>query len=157
MAKKNPAGTLASNRRARHDYFIEDTYEAGIVLVGTEVKSIRAGHVNIAEAYCTIDEGEVFIEGMHVSPYEQGNIYNMDPLRRRKLLLNRHEINRLIRDTTQKGYTIIPLRVYLSRGLVKLEIATAKGKKRYDKRKAIAKKDMERDLKRMEAERRKYL
>ncbi|MCD1147369.1 SsrA-binding protein SmpB [Peptoniphilus sp. KCTC 25270] len=146
MAKKVEKGTLAKNRRATHDYFIEDTYEAGISLVGTEVKSLRQGKANLQEAFCKIKEGEVFIEGMHISPYEQGNIFNVDPLRTRKLLLNRSEIRKLERDIQQKGLTIIPLKLYLSRGRVKVAIATARGKKLYDKRESIAKRDVERRM-----------
>lgn len=146
MAKKNEKGTLAKNRRARHDYFIEDTYEAGISLIGTEVKSLRQGKANLQEAFCTIREGEVFVEGMHISPYEQGNIHNEDPLRTRKLLLHKSEIRKLQRDMQQKGFTLIPLKLYLVRGKVKILIATARGKKLYDKRQAIARRDTERRL-----------
>lgn len=145
MSKK-PAN-LATNRRARHDYFIEDKYEAGIELKGTEVKSLRKGQANIAEAYCQItDKMEIYIEGMHISPYEQGNIQNVDPLRKRRLLLHKREIERLARATQQQGYTIVPLRAYLSRGRVKVEIATAKGKQRHDKRQAMAKRDADRRI-----------
>lgn len=132
---------LATNRKARHDFFIEKSYEAGIVLVGTEVKSLRRGKCNLKDAYVEIKDGEVFVEGMHISPYEMGNIYNVDPLRRRKLLLNKAEIRKLARDVDQKGFTIVPLKVYLVRGRVKLEIALARGKKLYDKRDAMAKRD----------------
>ena len=132
---------LATNRKARHDFFIEKSYEAGIVLVGTEVKSLRRGKCNLKDAYVEIKDGEVFVEGMHISPYEMGNIFNVDPLRRRKLLLNKAEIRKLSRDVEQKGYTIVPLKVYLVRGRVKLEIALARGKKLYDKRDALAKRD----------------
>lgn len=132
---------LATNRKARHDFFIEKSYEAGIVLVGTEVKSLRRGRCNLKDAYVEIKDGEVFVEGMHISPYEMGNIYNVDPLRRRKLLLNKAEIRKLSRDVEQKGYTIVPLKTYLVRGRVKLEIALARGKKLYDKRDALAKRD----------------
>ena len=132
---------LAINRKARHDFFIEKSYEAGIVLVGTEVKSLRRGRCNLKDAYVEIKDGEVFVEGMHISPYEMGNIYNVDPLRRRKLLLNKAEIRKLSRDVEQKGYTIVPLKTYLVRGRVKLEIALARGKKLYDKRDALAKRD----------------
>lgn len=146
MAKKPEKGILARNRRATHDYFIEEKYEAGLSLVGTEVKSLRQGKANLQEAFCTIKDGEVFIEGMHISPYEQGNIFNVDPLRTRKLLLHKSEIRRLQRDIQQKGFTLIPLKAYLSRGRVKLEIATARGKKLYDKRESIAKRDSDRRL-----------
>ena len=128
---------------SRHDYFILEEYEAGIVLKGTEVKSVRQGKVSIKESYCQINNAEVFIFGMHISPYEQGNIYNVDPLRTRKLLLNKREILKLIGKTKEKGLTLVPLKVYLKYGLVKLEIGLAKGKKIYDKRETIAKKDAE--------------
>ena len=146
MAKKPDKGTLARNKRASHDYFIEDKYEAGIALVGTEVKSLRQGKASLQEAFCTIKDGEVYVEGMNISPYEQGNINNVDPLRTRKLLLHKSEIRKLQRDMQQKSFTLIPLKLYLSRGRVKLEIATARGKKLYDKRESIAKRDAERRL-----------
>lgn len=140
---------IANNKKARHEFFIEDTYEAGIVLKGTEVKSIRQGKVSIKESYCEIKNGEVFIVGMHISPYEQSNtFYTIDPLRNRKLLLNKREINKLIGKTTEKGYTLVPLRVYIRKNLVKVEIAIAKGKKLYDKRETIAKKDAQRRIER---------
>lgn len=132
---------LATNKKARHDFFIEKTYEAGIVLVGTEVKSMRKGKCNLIDSYVEIKNGEAFVEGMHISPYEMGNIFNVDPLRRRKLLLNKSEIRKLERDIQVKGYTIVPLRCYLLRGRVKLEIALARGKKLYDKRDTLAKKE----------------
>jgi len=142
--KKIGTKVVATNRKARHEFFIEDTIEAGIALKGTEVKSIRQGKLNIKDSYASIDDGEVFINNMHISPYEQGNIFNQDPLRKRKLLLimkHKREIRRLTGDIMQKGYTLIPLSVYIKDGLVKVELATAKGKKLYDKREAIAKKD----------------
>lgn len=140
---------IANNKKAWHEFFIEDTYEAGIVLKGTEVKSIRQGKVSIKESYCEIRNGEVFILGMHISPYEQSNtFYTIDPLRSRKLLLNKREINKLIGKTTEKGYTLIPLRVYIRKNLVKVEIAIAKGKKLYDKRETLAKKDAQRRIER---------
>ena len=138
--------SLATNRKARHDFFIEDTYECGIVLVGTEVKSLRKGKSNISDAYCEIKNGEVFIFNMHISPYEEGNRYNVDSLRTRKLLLHKQEIIKLQRATKEKGYTIIPLRVYLNRGRVKVEIALAKGKKLYDKRDTLQKKEQQRKI-----------
>ncbi|MFA5577394.1 MAG: SsrA-binding protein SmpB [Tissierellaceae bacterium] len=144
--KKQGSKTIASNRKARYEFFIEDTIEAGIALTGTEVKSIRQGKINIKESYASIEKGEVFINNMHISPYEQGNIYNVDPLRKRKLLLHKREIRKLVVATSQKGYTLIPLSVYLKDGLVKLELATARGKKLYDKREDIAKKDAERRM-----------
>jgi SsrA-binding protein len=121
-----------------------ESYEAGIELVGTEVKSIRQGTVNLKDSWCSIDKGELFVRGMHVSPYEKGNIFNKEPVRNRKLLLHRREINKLLGEVTQKGYTLVPLELYLRKGLVKLEIGLAKGKKNYDKRDDIAKKDQRR-------------
>ena len=144
--KKLGTKIIATNTKARHEFFIEDTMEAGIVLTGTEVKSIRQGKVNIKESYASIDGGEVYVNGMHISPYEQGNIFNVDPLRKRKLLLHRREIRKLIGETKQKGFTLIPLSIYLKDGKVKVEIALAKGKKNYDKRDTIAKKDAERRI-----------
>lgn len=138
---------LANNKKARHDYFIEEVYEAGIVLTGTEIKSMRQGKVNLKESYAKIENGEVIVYGMHVSPYEQGNRYNVDPLRPRKLLLHKQEIRKLIGYTTQKGLTLVPLQLYLNgRGLVKIEVAVARGKKLYDKRDDMAKKDANRRM-----------
>lgn len=145
--KTSEKKVFATNRQARHNYFIEDTIEAGIVLTGTEVKSIRQGKINLKESYASIDKGEIFINSMHISPYEQGNIYNVDPIRKRKLLLHKRQIRRLEQDLTLKGLTLIPLSVYLKDGRVKIELATAKGKKLYDKRQDIAKKDAERRMK----------
>jgi SsrA-binding protein len=144
--KKLGTKIIATNRKARHEFFIEDTMEAGIVLTGTEVKSIRQGKVNIKESYASIDDGEVYVNGMHISPYEQGNIFNVDPLRKRKLLLHRREIRKLIGETKQKGFTLVLLSVYIKDGKVKVELALAKGKKNYDKRDTIAKKDAERRI-----------
>lgn len=141
--------SLSKNKKATFEYFIEDKYEAGIVLVGTEVKSIRQGKLNIKDSYAAIKEGEVYVYNMHISPYEKGNIFNVDPLRPRKLLLNKREIRKLIGLTTLKGYSLIPLSVYLKNGLVKLELSVAKGKKNYDKRQDIAKKDAERRIQRI--------
>ena len=140
------AKILTNNKKARHEYFIEQEYEAGIVLKGTEVKSLRLGKASVTEAFCQIRNGEVFIYGMHISPYEQGNRNNVDPLRTRKLLLHRREINKLIGATKEKGYTIIPLSVYLKNGLVKVKIGLAKGKKLHDKRDTIAKRDSDRRI-----------
>ncbi|KXG74008.1 SsrA-binding protein SmpB [Thermotalea metallivorans] len=138
---------IANNKKARHDYFIEETYEAGIVLTGTEVKSIRMGKINLKDSYAEVDRGEVFIHNMHISPYEKGNIYNVDPLRKRKLLMHKREIAKLLGYTTQQGYTLVPLKVYINqRGLVKIELAVAKGKKLYDKREDIARKDANRRI-----------
>ena len=139
---------IANNKKAYHDFFIEEKYEAGIELFGTEVKSLRMGKCSIKESFIRIENGEVIIYGMHVSPYEKGNIFNKDPLRPRKLLLHKKEINRLFGSMKEKGYTIVPLRVYFSGSLVKVEIALAKGKKLYDKRADIAKKDQRREAQR---------
>ncbi|NLL82537.1 MAG: SsrA-binding protein SmpB [Tissierellia bacterium] len=143
---KSEKKIIANNKKARHEYFIEDTIEAGIALKGTEVKSIRQGKVNIKESYASIEDGEVFVNGMHISPYEQGNIYNVDPLRKRKLLLHKKEIRRLSSNIQLQGYTLVPLSVYIRNGKVKIELALAKGKKLYDKRETIAKKDAERRI-----------
>ena len=140
---------IANNKKARHEYFIDEVYEAGIVLTGTEIKSIRNGKVSIKEAYAKIIDGEVLILGMNISPYEQGNRFNVDPLRPRKLLLHRREINKLIGKIKIGGGTLIPLRIYLNdRGRAKMEIAVARGKKLYDKRDSIAKRDTERKMQR---------
>lgn len=142
---KNNFKLLANNKKAYFDYFIEDKWEAGISLYGTEVKSIRMGKVSIKESYIKIEKGEVFVYNMHVSPYEKGNIFNRDPIRVRKLLLHRAEINKLSGKIAEKGYTLVPLQVYIKDGLVKMEIGLAKGKKLYDKRDSIAKKDVRRE------------
>ncbi len=147
---------IANNKKAYHDYFIEDTYECGIVLSGTEVKSLRMGKGSIKESYVRIRNEEVVILGMHISPYEKGNIFNRDPLRERKLLMHKKEIRKLQGKLTEKGYTLVPLQVYFSGSLVKVEIALAKGKKLYDKREAIAKKDAMRDLERSFRDREKH-
>lgn len=139
---------IAKNPTAKHNYFIENTIEAGIVLSGTEIKSIRNGKINLKDSYANIKNGEVFAYGIHISPYEHGNIYNKDPLRDRKLLLTRHEINKLIGLIKQKGYSLVPISVYFKGSLVKLELGVCKGKKLYDKREEIAKKDAEMYMKR---------
>lgn len=144
MAKK----LIANNKKAYQDYFIEEKYEAGISLAGTEVKSLRMGRCSIKEAFIRIEHDEVFVYNMHISPYEKGNIFNKDPLRVRKLLLHRQEIRKIQGHITQKGYTIVPLSVYFSGSLVKVEIGLAKGKKLYDKRQDIAKKDQRREAER---------
>lgn len=136
---------VANNKKAYHDFFIEEKYEAGLVLHGTEVKSLRMGKCSIKEAFIRIENGEVYIYGMHISPYEKGNIFNKDPLRVRKLLLHRQEIRKLIGNRSEKGYTIVPLQVYFKDGRAKIEIGLAKGKKLYDKRQDIAKKDQKRE------------
>ena len=149
MAKAKAQGKMiANNKKAYHDYFILDTYEAGIALAGTEVKSLRMGKCSIKESFIRIEDGEVFIYGMHISPYEKGNIFNKDPLRVRKLLLHKSEINKLIGKTKEKGMAIVPLKVYFIKSLVKVEIGLAKGKKLYDKRDDIAKKDQQREAER---------
>ncbi len=132
---------ISVNRRARHDYFIEDTMETGIVLQGTEVKSLRQGKVNMGDSFARVENGEVFLHGMHISPYEQGNRFNHDPLRPRKLLLHKREIRRLIGKTREDGYTLIPTRLYFSKGKCKVELALAKGKKLYDKRETTARRE----------------
>ena len=137
---------LAENRKARHEYFIESTYECGIALVGTEVKSIRMGKVNLKDSYVRIKNGEAFVIGMHVSPYEKGNIFNRDPFRERKLLLHKREIRKLLALSQADGYSLIPLKLYLRDGKVKLELAVAKGKKLYDKRHDIAERDARRAM-----------
>lgn len=136
---------VANNKKAYHDYFIEEKYEAGLVLHGTEVKSLRMGKCSIKEAFIRIENGEVFAYGMHISPYEKGNIFNKDPLRTKKLLLHKKQIRKLIGDSSEKGYTIVPLQVYFKDGRAKMEIGLAKGKKLYDKRQDIAKKDQKRE------------
>ena len=145
MATKGNIKLIANNKKARFDYFIEDTYEAGIVLHGTEVKSLRMGKGSIKESFVRIENGEVFIYGLHISPYENGNIFNKDPLRVRKLMMHKYEINKLNGKLAEKGYTIVPLQVYFKDSLVKIEIGLGKGKKLYDKRQDIAKKDQRRE------------
>lgn len=146
--EKGAKKLIANNKKVYHEYFLEEIYEAGISLHGTEVKSIRMGKCSIKESFIHIDKGEVILYGMHISPYEKGNIFNKDPLRPKKLLLHKKEIQKLLGKTTQKGYTIVPVEVYLSKGLVKVQIALAKGKKLYDKREDIAKKDQRREAER---------
>ena len=153
MAQQKDEKIIAQNRKAFHDFFIDETFQAGISLAGTEVKSLRAGRCNLKESFVRIEGGSAFIEGMHISPYTHGNIFNLDPTRRRRLLLNRGEINRLHAAVTREGFTIVPLRIYFSKCYVKLDIAIAKGKKLYDKRDAVAKKTQERDARRALAER----
>ena len=148
MAKKTGMKLIANNKKAFHDYFIEDTWEAGIALVGTEVKSLRMGKCSLKESFIQIHKGEVFIYNMHISPYEKGNIFNKDPLRVRKLLLHKSEINKLAGQIKMKGYTLMPLKVYFKGSLVKVEIGLARGKKLYDKRQDIAKKDAKREAER---------
>ena len=145
---KESVKLIANNKKAYHDYFILDTYEAGIALHGTEVKSLRMGKCSIKESFIRIENGEVFIYGMHISPYEKGNIFNKDPLRIKKLLLHKAEINKLLGKIKEKGMSVVPLKVYLKGSLVKVEIGLAKGKKLYDKRQDIAKKDQRREAER---------
>lgn len=143
----------AQNKKARHDYFVAETYEAGIVLSGTEVKSVRAGTVNMKDSYCYIEDGEIYVTGVHISPYEKGNIFNRDPLRVRKLLMHKKEILKLFMKVGKEGYTIVPLSMYFSGKNVKVEIGLCKGKKLYDKRETEAKKAEARDIDRYERER----
>ncbi|MBQ7653632.1 MAG: SsrA-binding protein SmpB [Clostridia bacterium] len=145
---ENENKTVAKNKKAYHDYFVLETYEAGIELFGTEVKSIRAGKVNLKDAWCSFKEGEVFANGMHISPYEMGNIFNRDPLRPKKLLLHKREISRLYGQTKQQGLTLIPLSVYFKKGRAKVELGLCKGKKLYDKRESDARKDAARQAER---------
>ena len=149
VAKRN----IAQNKKAYHDFFIEETIECGIELFGTEVKSLREGRVNLKDSYCNVVKGEVFVNGMHISPYEKGNIFNKDPMRVRKLLLHRREINRLIGLVQQQGFTLVPTSLYFLGSKVKLEMALAKGKKLYDKRDDAAKRDAKRDMDRVMKER----
>ena len=148
LAKESGSRLIANNKKAYHDYFIEDTYEAGIELAGTEVKSMRMGKCSIKESFVQIEHGEVFVYGMHISPYEKGNIFNKDPLRTRKLLLHQYEIRKIAAKIAEKGFTLVPLKVYFKGSLVKVEIGIAKGKKLYDKRQTIAKNDQRREAER---------
>ena len=148
MAKEKGSRLIANNKKAYHDYFIEETYEAGIALHGTEVKSLRMGKCSIKESFVRIENEEVYIYGMHISPYEKGNIFNRDPFRVKKLLLHKSEIRKMKGKIAEKGYTLVPLKVYFNRSLVKVEIGLAKGKKLYDKRQDIAKKDQRREAER---------
>ena len=145
MGDKDNYKLIANNKKAYFDYFIEDTWEAGIALHGTEVKSVRMGKCSIKEAFIRVEGGEVFVYNMHISPYEKGNIFNKDPLRVKKLLLHRHEVNKILGEVTQKGYTLVPLQVYLKGSLVKVQVGLGRGKKLYDKRDTIAKKDQRRE------------
>ncbi|MEE1016441.1 MAG: SsrA-binding protein SmpB [Ruminococcus sp.] len=140
--------TIAQNKKARHDYFVEESYEAGIELCGTEVKSIRQGRVNLKDSWCSVDKGELFVNGMHISPFEQGNISNRDPMRVRKLLMHKKEINRLFGIVKQTGYSLIPLSLYFKGSRVKVQVGLCKGKKLYDKREDMAKRAAKRDMER---------
>ncbi|MBQ8248669.1 MAG: SsrA-binding protein SmpB [Clostridia bacterium] len=148
MADKNGTKLIAPNKKARHDYFVMETYEAGIELFGTEVKSIRKGQVNLKDSYCYVDKGELFVSGMHISPYEQGNIFNKDPMRIRKLLMHKKEINKLLGLVTQQGLTLVPLSMYFRGSRVKIEVGLCKGKKLYDKRDSEAQRQSGRDIER---------
>lgn len=156
MARANNNKTLVENRKARHDYFVEEAMEAGIALVGTEVKSIRKGRANIKEAYAQVVNGEIIIYGMHISPYEEGNIFNVDPLRPKKLLLHKAEIRRIKGMLNQQGLTLIPLSMYLKNGRVKINLGICKGKKNYDKRDAMLEKAHKRDIERQMKEKNRY-
>ncbi len=148
MADKTGTKLIAPNKKARHDYFVMETYEAGIELFGTEVKSIRRGQVNLKDSYCYVDKGELFVSGMHISPYEQGNIFNKDPMRIRKLLMHKKEINKLLGLVTQQGLTLVPLSMYFKGSRVKIEVGLCKGKKLYDKRDSEAARQAGRDIER---------
>ncbi len=151
MVKEKKRGPVSiTNRKAWHEYHIEDTFEAGLVLTGTEVKSIREGRASLQEAFCKIESGEAVIFGMHIAPYEQGNRWNVDPVRPRKLLLHKTEIRKIGRQLQEKGFTLVPLKLYFSKGYAKLNIGLARGKKLYDKREAIANRDVEREQRREE-------
>lgn len=139
---------ISRNRKAQHDYFIDETYESGIVLTGTEVKSVRQARVNLKDSYAQVDSGEIFLYNMHISPYDRGNRFNHDPLRRRKLLMHRREISRLTGKVKEKGYTLVPVKIYLKGGLIKIELALAKGKRMYDKRQSLREKESRREAER---------
>lgn len=147
MAEKKDNGltTVARNKKAYHDYFVLESFEAGIELFGTEVKSVRQGKVNLKDAWCSIEKGEIYVNGMHISPYEFGNIFNRDSMRKRRLLMHKREINRLYGQLKQQGLTLIPLSAYFNRGRLKIQVGLCKGKKNYDKRESIARKDAERE------------
>ncbi|HBZ6517384.1 TPA: SsrA-binding protein SmpB [Listeria monocytogenes] len=150
---KGDGKLVAQNKKARHDYAIEETFEAGIVLQGTEIKSVRNARVNLKDSYARIDKGEIFLHNMHISPYEQGNRYNHDPLRTRKLLLHKKQISRLIGETKESGYSIVPLKMYIKDGYAKVLIGVARGKKKYDKRQDLKQKEAKRDIERSFKER----
>ncbi|MBQ1707302.1 MAG: SsrA-binding protein SmpB [Acutalibacteraceae bacterium] len=158
MAEKKDNGlqTVARNKKAYHDYFVLESFEAGIELFGTEVKSVRQGKVNLKDAWCSIEKGEIYVNGMHISPYEFGNIFNRDPMRKRRLLMHKREINRLYGQLKQQGLTLIPLSAYFNRGRLKIQVGLCKGKKNYDKRESIARKDAEREAARELRSRNQY-
>ena len=151
--KKDPNRTIAENRKARHDYHIHETYECGLVLTGTEIKSLRGGRANLSDAYAQVKNGEMLLVGFHISPYAQGNMFNQDPTRTRKLLLHKKEIMTLYGQSREKGYTLVPLKIYLKRGMAKLLLGLASGKKNYDKRHDLAEKDAKREIERAFKER----
>lgn len=155
-AKEENIKIAAQNKKAYHDYFVEDTYEAGIELFGTEVKSIRAGTVNMKDSYCSIEKGEMYMTGVHISPYEKGNVFNKDPLRERRLLLHKKEILKLFGLVGKEGYTLVPLKMYFKGSRVKVEVGLCKGKKLYDKRDSIAKKEAARDIDRAMKQKNQY-
>lgn len=148
MPKREGVKVIAQNRKARHDYFVEESLEAGLALHGTEVKSLRQGQCNLKDCFALVKDGEVFVHGMHISPYEQGNIYNVDPLRPKKLLLHKAQIRKLRAQVMQEGYALIPLEVYLKDGLMKVQLGVCKGKKNYDKRDDMARRDAKREIER---------
>ena len=148
MPKREGIKIIAQNRKARHDYFVEESLEAGLALHGTEVKSLRQGKCNLKDCFALVRDGEVFVHGMHISPYEQGNIYNVDPMRPKKLLLHKTQIRRLREQVMQQGYALVPLEIYLKDGLMKLQLGVCKGKKNYDKRDDMAKRDAKRAIER---------
>jgi SsrA-binding protein len=148
MPKQQSVKVVAQNKKARHDFFVEEAYEAGLALTGTEVKSMRLGRVNLKESYAQAQGGEIFVHGMHISPYEQGNIFNTDPLRPKKLLLHKREIRKLAAEVKRQGYALVPLQVYLKDGRMKLELGLCKGKKAYDKRDDMAERDARRTIER---------
>lgn len=148
MAENHKIQTIANNKKAYHDYFVVENYEAGIELFGTEVKSVRQGKINLKDAWCSIDNGEIYVNGMHISPYDHGNIFNRDPMRKRRLLMHKKEILKLFGTIKQQGYTLIPLSAYFKNGRLKIQVGLCKGKKNYDKRETIARKDAEREARR---------
>lgn len=152
--EKEKIKQITVNRKARHDYFVEETYECGVALAGTEVKSLRAGAVNLKDSYCSVDGGELFVNGMHISPYEQGNIFNRDPMRKRKLLMHRREILKLFGYVKRDGYSLIPLSLYFKGSRVKLELGLCRGKKLHDKRDDLARRDASREMERAMKEKR---
>ena len=153
MVKKENFKTISQNKKAHHDYFVEESFEAGIELCGTEVKSLRAGRVNLKDAWCSIVDGELFVNGMHISPYEQGNLFNRDPMRVRKLLMHKREIMRLFGLVKQDGYSLIPVSIYFKGSRVKMQVGLCRGKKLYDKRDDLAARDAKRDIQRALKER----